>query len=73
MTERTYRTRIADLASVGEELAEEHLKLVAGAADKKQRGGGGRQGEGTSWTATTYAQVSENGAMACETDGPYED
>lgn len=72
MTERTYRTRIADLASVGEELAEEHLKLIAGAADKKQRGGGGRQGEGTSWCATTYVHDS-NGAASCETDGPYED
>ena len=73
MAERTYRTRIDDLASVGEELTVEHLRLVSGAADKKQAGGGGRKNEGTSWNATTYVQVSENGAMACETDGTYED
>jgi hypothetical protein len=73
MVERMYRTRIEDLASVGEELTEEHLRLASGAADKKLAGGGGRQNEGTSWTATTYVQVSSNGAMACETDGPYED
>ena len=68
MLERTYRTRIEDLASVGEELTEEHLRLISGAADKKQGGGGGRQNEGTSWCATTYVSDS-NGAMWCETDG----
>jgi hypothetical protein len=72
MVERTYRTRIEDLASVGEELAEEHLRLVSGAADKRQRGGGSRQNEGTSWCATTYVGSSD-GSMSCETDGPYED
>jgi hypothetical protein len=53
MTELTYRTRIDDLASVGEELTEEHLRLVAGAADKK-KSGGGRPNDGTCSSIGTY-------------------
>ena len=68
MTERTYRTRIEDLASVGEELSEEHLKLVAGAAKKKQ--GSGRQAlDGTCTTQGTYNYDGAEGAHTCEQDG----
>jgi hypothetical protein len=73
MLERTYRTRIDDLANVGEELMEEHLRLVAGAAGKKRQTGPGQRYEGTSTAAcsTTYVQDSD-GAMWCETDGDFD-
>jgi hypothetical protein len=40
--------RIDDLTSIGEELTEEHLRLVSGAANKKAPGGKGNDGTSTS-------------------------
>lgn len=70
MTELTYRTRIDDLAAVGEELSEEHLRLVAGAAGKKQTSGGGSRLDGTCTASTTYVHKDPgSGISSCETDG----
>ena len=69
MLERAHRTRIDDLTAVGDELAEEHLKLVSGAAGKKKSAGSGRHLDGTSTAAgTTYVHTID-GISHCETDG----
>ena len=52
MVEQPHRLRIDDLASVGEELSEEHLRLVSGASGKK-KSGSGRGEDGTSTAAGT--------------------
>lgn len=71
MMERPYRTRIDDLASVGEELSEEHLRLVSGAAGKKSSGSG-REGNGTStYIGLTYV-AEANGAGHCEADDDFD-
>jgi hypothetical protein len=66
MTERTHRTRIDNLTSVGEELTEEHLRLVSGAANKK-RAGGGRGDDGTSTGSMTYV-TNHDWSQQCEND-----
>jgi hypothetical protein len=69
VAEQTYRTRIDDLAILGEELTEEHLRLVAGAAGKKKQAGPGQKLDGTSTAAgTTYVHTID-GVSHCETDG----
>lgn len=68
MVERTYRTRIDDLARIGEELSGEQLKLVAGAAGKKLASGGGGRGSGTRTIIETYVYDGGTGAPSCEAD-----
>jgi hypothetical protein len=66
MLERGHSTRIDDLAIVGEELSEVHLKLVAGAAKKKQAGPV-RRNDGTCTTCGTYVYMPL-GENSCEQD-----
>ena len=68
MTERTYRTRIEDLASVGEELREAHLRLVAGAAGKKNSGG---HSEGTRTSIATYEDGGPWSGGLCVADSDF--
>ena len=66
MLERTHRIRIDDLAAIGEELSEEHLRLVSGAAKKKQSGPVSRN-DGTCTTCGTYVYMPQ-GENSCEQD-----
>jgi len=68
MAERTYRTRIDDLSTLGEELSEANLRLVAGASGKKLQAGGGKRGDGTSTCVGTLVYQA-NGAANSEMDG----
>jgi hypothetical protein len=71
MANRIHRTRIDDLTSVGEELSEEHLRLVSGSAGKKSSGSG-REGNGTStFVGLTYVAAA-NGAGQCEADDDFD-
>ena len=65
MLDRAYRTRIDDLTTVGEELSEEHLKLVAGAAKKKQSSAVRNDGTCTTCGTYVYGGMGEN---SCEQD-----
>ena len=67
MLERTYRTRIDDLTAVGEELTEEHLRLVSGAADKKRQSGPVSRNDGTCTTCGTFVYMPL-GEDSCEQD-----
>jgi hypothetical protein len=62
MFKQTQRTRIADLATVGEELATEHLRLVAGAAGKKTAS------YGTCSVGNTYIWGPGGSGGSCQTD-----
>ena len=66
MLARTTRARIDDLTTVGEELFEEHLKLVAGASKKKQQSSTIRN-DGTCTTCGTYVYMP-GGENSCEQD-----
>ena len=68
MTERTQRMRIEDLASVGEELSEEHLRLVSGAAGKKSNSGPGQRYDGTSTGTGATTVIAEDLSRTCEDD-----